>query len=112
MISLVLAAMFGFGRRSDSTSFPIAVWLQEPSNAARYKAAGFNLYVGLWQGPTEDQLTTLKAAGMPVVCEQNAVGLAHIKDPTIYAWMHGDEPDNAQEVKDPVTGKTGYGPCI
>lgn len=108
----VLAAMLFLGRAPETKPFPIAVWLQSPSNAAKYRAAGFNLYVGLWQGPTEEQLSALKAAGMPVVCEQNAVGLGHIKDPIIYAWMHGDEPDNAQEVKDPVTGKTGYGPCI
>ena len=27
-------------------------------------------------------------------------------------WMHGDEPDNAQEIKDPKSGKTGYGPPV
>lgn len=92
--------------------FPIGVWLQSPYNAAKYKAAGINLYVALWQGPTEEQLTELKAAGMPVICGQNRVGLAHKDDPIIVGWMHGDEPDNAQEVTDPVTGKRGYGPCI
>jgi hypothetical protein len=92
--------------------FPLAVWLQNPANAARYKAAGINLYVALWQGPTEEQLTALRAAKMPVICEQNAVGLAHKNDPIIAGWMHGDEPDNAQPVTDPATGKTGYGPCI
>lgn len=95
-----------------SQGFPIAVWLQDPSNATRYKAAGINLYIGLWQGPTESQLAALKAANMPVICEQNAVGLAHKADPTIVGWMHGDEPDNAQPVTDPATGKQGYGPCI
>src|SRR5262245_11351630 len=35
------------GPSSDPNYFPIAVWLQQPSNAARYKAAGFNTYVGL-----------------------------------------------------------------
>ncbi|MFH1566370.1 MAG: hypothetical protein ABIL09_00100, partial [Gemmatimonadota bacterium] len=40
--------------------FPIAVWLQDPANAARYQAAGINLYVGLWQGPTEAQLEALR----------------------------------------------------
>ncbi len=92
--------------------FPIAVWLQSPANAAKYKAAGINLYVALWQGPTEEQLAALKAAGMPVICEQNAVGLAHKDDATIVGWMHGDEPDNAQAILDPKTGKTTYGPCI
>jgi hypothetical protein len=45
---------------------------------------------------------------MPVVCDQNAVGLARRDDPTVAAWMHGDEPDNAQPLPD---GK-GYGPFI
>lgn len=76
--------------------FPIAVWLQDPKMAPRYEAAGFNLYVGLWQGPTERQLAELKKHGMQVICEQNAVGLAYKDDPTIVGWMHGDEPDNAQ----------------
>ena len=40
------------GLSSDPNYFPIAVWVQQPSNAERYKAAGINLYVGLWRGPT------------------------------------------------------------
>lgn len=99
------------GPGTDAGYFPIAVWLQSPSNAARYKAAGFNTYVGLWQGPTEEQLATLKAAGMRVICEHNAVGRTHEDDPTIVGWMHGDEPDNAQPVKD-AQGNDTYGPCI
>ncbi len=92
--------------------FPIAVWLQDPSNAPRYKAAGFNLYVGLWQGPTQLQLDTLSKAGMPVICEQNEVGLRNIRNPIIVGWMHQDEPDNAQPVTDPKTGAQGWGPCV
>lgn len=88
--------------------FPLAVWLQDPRNAARFMAAGINLYVGLWQGPTEMQLATLARAGMPVICEQNAVGLAHRDDPGIVAWMHGDEPDNAQA----LPAARGYGPPV
>ncbi|WP_309719786.1 hypothetical protein [Armatimonas sp.] len=100
------------GLPSSPDYFPIGVWLQSPQNASRYTAAGINLYVALWQGPTEKQLAALKAAKMRVVCEQNAVGLAHKDDPIIAAWMHGDEPDNAQAVTDPVTGKKGWGPCV
>jgi hypothetical protein len=85
--------------------FPIAVWLQPPAQARQYLDAGFNTYVGLWNGPTEEQLTALKEAGMRVICEQNAVALKHLNDPTIIGWMHGDEPDNAQELG---AGK-GYG---
>jgi len=101
-----------FGPPADPGFFPIAVWLQDPRNAARYKQAGFNLYVGLWNGPTDGQLAALKAAGMSVICHQNRVGLAHRDDPTIVGWMHGDEPDNAQEVRDEKTGRRHYGPPV
>lgn len=100
------------GLPADPGYFPIAVWLQSPSKAAEYKAAGINLYVALWQGPTAAQLAELKAAGMPVIVGQSKRSLEFIDDPTIVGWMHGDEPDNAQEVVDPKTGRKGYGPCI
>jgi hypothetical protein len=100
------------GPPADPGFFPIGVWLQDPRNAERYKQAGINLYVALWQGPTERQLATLKAAGMPVICGQNRVGLAHRDDPTIIGWMHGDEPDNAQEIRDEKTGRRRYGPPV
>jgi hypothetical protein len=96
------------GAPADPHFFPLAVWLQSPRNAARYKAAGINLYVGLYQGPTPEELATLAKAGMPVICEQNQTGLEHKNDPVIAAWMHGDEPDNAQSLG---KGK-GYGPPI
>ena len=96
------------GRLGDPNFFPIGVWLQSPANAGRYGAAGINLYVGLWDGPTEEQLHLLKQAGMSVICSQNKVGLAHLNDPTIVGWMHGDEPDNAQSLGE----GHGYGPPI
>ena len=88
--------------------FPIAVWLQNPSKAERYKQAGINTYVGLWRGPTEEQFAELKKAGMKVICNQNKTALKHLNDPAIIGWMHGDEPDNAQSLG---KGK-GYGPPI
>lgn len=96
------------GPSRDPGFFPIAVWLQSPSKANRYREAGFNTYIGLWQGPTEEQLATLRKAGMKLICEQNAVGLRHREDSTIIGWMHGDEPDNAQSLGQ---GK-GYGPPV
>jgi len=96
------------GPPADAGYFPIAVWLQEPRLAPKYKAAGINLYVGLWKGPTDEQLAALREAGMPVICDQDEVGLRHRNDPTIVGWMHGDEPDNAQSLGE---GK-GYGPPI
>jgi hypothetical protein len=83
---------------TNADFFPLAVWLQDPSNAVRYRKAGINVYVGLWKGPTEGQLATLKSAGMRVVCEQNEVALRHRDSPWIVGWMHGDEPDNAQSL--------------
>jgi hypothetical protein len=96
------------GLPTDPGFFPIGVWLQSPNNAARYREAGINVYVGLWKGPTSEQLATLRAAGMSVICDQNATALGRLDDPTIVGWMHGDEPDNAQPRQD---GK-GYGPPI
>jgi hypothetical protein len=100
-------AKWSHGPPSDPSFFPITVWLQSPSSAQAFAAIGINTYIGLYQGPTEMDLSTLKTASMPVACDQNAVGLAHLADPTILAWTQQDEPDNAQ----PLMGG-GYGPCV
>src|SRR5262249_12595813 len=44
------------GFPKDPSFFPIGVWLQSPTRAMSYKAIGINTYVGLWDGPTENQL--------------------------------------------------------
>lgn len=100
------------GPPQDPGYFPIAVWLQDPQNAEKYKQAGINLYVGLWKGPTEEQLAALKKAGMNVICHRNEEGKTFQDNPVIVGWMHDDEPDNAQPVKDPQTGKQTYGPPV
>ena len=84
------------GPPADPAFFPICVWLQHPRNAGKFKALGINTYMGLWKGPTESQLAALKKAGMRVICHQNQTGLKWKNEKTIIAWMHGDEPDNAQ----------------
>jgi hypothetical protein len=96
------------GPPADPGYFPIAVWLQDPANAARFKAAGINLYICLWEGPTRQQLDQLKAAGMPIFLQQSPKALAFKDDPIIVGWTHGDEPDNAQS----LPNNQGYGPCI
>ena len=53
-------ARWEHGLPTDPGFFPIAVWLQDPRNAPRYKQAGINLYVALWRGPTEAQLAELE----------------------------------------------------
>jgi hypothetical protein len=88
-------ARFANGLPTTPEFFPMGVWLQSPHNASRYRELGINLYVGLHNGPTPEQLTMLEAAGMRVLCAQNAVGLAH-RGNAIVGWMHDDEPDNAR----------------
>jgi len=95
------------GPSADPDFFPLAVWLQSPRNAERFRDAGINLYVGLYRGPTEEQLVALKRAGMPVICGQNELALTSENSDIIVGWMHGDEPDNAQARR-----SGDYGPPI
>jgi len=92
------------GLPSSSDYFPICVWLQDPKNAARYEALGVNLYVGLWRGPTGEQLEQLAAAGMPALTSQNEAGM---KSDLVRGWLMRDEPDNAQ-----AKPGGGWGSCI
>jgi len=101
-------AKWSNGPGKDVSFFPIAVWLQDPRNAAKYQALGVNLYVGLWKGPNAEQIAELKRHRMPVICDQNEYALKHLDEKTIVGWMHGDEPDNAQ----PLPDRKGYGPPI
>jgi hypothetical protein len=80
---------------SDPNFFPIGVWLQVPENAARYRAAGINTYVGLWDGPKPGHLEALQQAGMYVICAQTPFALEPRNESTIIAWHQQDEPDNA-----------------
>ena len=97
----------GFPDRPDF--FPLCVWVQNVRNAERYKAIGVNTYVALYRGPTEEQLAALEKAGMYAVVHQNDRSLKFRGRKVIAAWMHGDEPDNAQRRRD---GQPGWGPPI
>src|SRR5215217_2736261 len=55
------------GFPAEESFFPLAVWLQSPRNAERYKGLGINTYVALWRGPTDEQLDALDKAGMHLV---------------------------------------------
>ncbi len=100
-------AAWSHGPSADPSFFPLAVWLQSPSRAAAYAGIGMNLYIGLWQGPTEVQLADLATAGMPALAHQNATGLASANAAVLRGWTQEDEPDNAQP-----DGSGGYDPCI
>jgi hypothetical protein len=88
---------FPNGFPADPSFIPIGVWLQSPSNASAYKALGINTFVGLWGGPTRKQLVDLERNGLFVVAEQSDLGLSFRHSKIIKAWMHPDEPDNAQK---------------
>ena len=96
------------GPLADENFFPLAVWLQSPRNAERYKDLGINTYVALWRGPTDEQLDALDKAGMYAVCGQSERSLKFRERPTILGWMHDDEPDNTQSLG---RGKR-YGPPV
>ncbi len=95
------------GPPTDEDFFPVGVWLQNPARAEEYRDAGINIYVGLWQGPTEEQLDALAEAGMYVICHQNETALNHPRNDIIIAWLQQDEPDNAQALPE-----GGYGPPV
>ncbi|MDR3623188.1 MAG: beta-galactosidase [Paludisphaera borealis] len=118
-IVLLALAMLGCPARADEPRFtrglptsadffPVAVWLQSPSNARKYKDVGINVYVGLYRGPTAEQLDALDAAGIRVFAGQNRAALGFKDRPTIVGWLQDDEPDNAQELH----GGKGYGPPV
>ena len=96
------------GFPTNENFFPLAVWVQNPRNAERYRDLGINVFVALYRGPTVEQLDLLDKAGVYAITHQGDNGLKHRDRGTIAAWMHGDEPDNAQSLG---RGK-GYGPPI
>jgi hypothetical protein len=96
-------AKWSKGPSSDPSFFPIAVWLQSPPNAQRYHDAGINLYIGLYDGPTDAAITILSKAMMPAVCDFTQ---SRINEKTLWAWLQPDEPDNAQGTA------PNYMPCI
>ncbi len=101
-------AVFENGLPSAPSYFPISVWLQSPRLAPKYKAIGVNLFMGLYQGPTEDQLAELAKYDMPVIANQNDVGLHSPHAKMIRGWMQDwDEPDNAQPL-----ASGSWGPCV
>lgn len=100
-------AKWSHGLPTDPAFFPIAVWLQSPPNAKRYANVGIDVFIGLWDGPTQASLTQLQAASMLTICDQSADWKANVGGSTIRGWLQPDEPDNAQSLPG-----GGYGPCI
>jgi hypothetical protein len=64
------------GFPSEDTFFPLGAWLQSPDRAQKYKEMGINVFIGLWEGPTEAQLAALARYNMFAVAEQMTLGYA------------------------------------
>ena len=89
--------IFTNGLPAHPSYFPIGVAMQQPRFAPEYQAIGVNVFVGLWKGPREDQLSELAKHGMSVLAAQNEVGLTSPNAKLIRGWLYEiDEPDNAQ----------------
>ena len=101
------ARVYPNGLPTDPGFFPIGVWTQSPSLAPAYAAIGINTYVGLWDGPTEEQLDQLAKHQMHVLALQNEIALHSPHGDMIRGWTLPDEPDNAQPL-----GPDKWGPCI
>ncbi len=113
MLCFCLLAGWAFGQEgreteNDPAFFPIAVWAQNPVNAAQYKEHGINLFISIHGGLDQEKLDHLKRANMRVIAHQNSFALTQLDDPTIFAWMHGDEPDNAQRNRK----ENKWDPCL
>jgi hypothetical protein len=94
----------------DPSFFPLSVWVQQPRLADRYKAIGINTYVApLWAGGKDEQVDLLRKHGMRAIVHQNAAALDEKNKDVVIAFMHGDEPDNAQALP---KGQKGWGPPI
>src|ERR1700722_4515346 len=109
LISLPVRAapVYPNGLPTDPGFFPIGVWTQSPSLASSYKGIGINTYVGLWEGPTEEQLNELAKHNMHVLAMQNEPALHSPHANVIWGWTLPDEPDNAQPL-----GPDKWGTCI
>jgi hypothetical protein len=95
------------GPSTDPNVFPIGVWLQSPSRIEAFKNIGVNTFIGFYGNLDESSLNLYAGGQMPLMAEQNSVGLTSAQRSWIKGWTQIDEPDNAQP-----DSNGGYGPCI
>lgn len=100
------APLYANGLPTSDSYFPIALWLQSPSRVPEYEAIGINLFDGLYEGSTEEQLAELNKYDMPVIAEQNDIALSSPNARVIRGWTKIDQPDNAQP---PGSGFLSFG---
>jgi hypothetical protein len=84
------------GPSTNPNFFPIGVWLQRPSHAQEFKDIGINMFVGFSGSLDRSSLRQFASARMPLIPDQNSVGLTSPQNNWIQGWEAQDEPDNAQ----------------
>ena len=88
----------------DQNFLPILVFAQSIEDAPKYKAAGFNTYLHLWEGPKPGEIAAMKAAGMYLIIDMNEEARKHLDDKTIIGWRIPGEPENFEKRKDVTIG--------
>ena len=98
---------WSLGPPSNHDYFTRGVWLQSPWNAPLFEGVAVNQYIALYDGtvevdPTDGPILPLLRDYKMHVFGDQGTGLVgpdaaeHLTDPIINAWVHEDEPDNAQ----------------
>src|SRR3954467_673308 len=78
------------GPSTDPNFFPIGVWLQSPPNVGEFKSIGVNMYIGFFGDLDQASLSALAASQMPLVPDQNSVGLIGPGNSDIHGWDQTD----------------------
>lgn len=82
------------GPSNDPRFFPIGVWMQSPSHIQEFKKIGINMFVGFWGHLDQRSLRQFANARMPLIANQNSIGLTSTQNRWIEGWDMPDEPDN------------------
>ncbi|WP_277985773.1 DUF4082 domain-containing protein [Microbacterium protaetiae] len=75
---------------TDSSFFPISVFLGKPEHASALKAAGINTYMGVEHDGSD--ISTVTRTGMSVIAQQQEWSTSEIgSDPGVVGWFLSDE---------------------
>jgi RNA polymerase sigma factor (sigma-70 family) len=90
------------GPSDDPSYFPIGVWMQDPKWAEEYRDAGINVYVGMKNSPTAEELAMLRASQMTLICGQDAAALDFHDDKTISGWIDVEDYADHKKIAAPA----------
>jgi hypothetical protein len=91
------ADVVSYGSAEELRSFLIGVWVQPNYSFATWRSRGIDTIVGRETlsntVPFERWREDLRRAGLRAIREPEGDLRADSRDPSLRAWMHGDEPD-------------------